>query len=53
VEPTLHLVLQPPAPGTDPIAVLVITMAAFWVFGAPWVRFCWWLGARTRRPRPA
>jgi hypothetical protein len=53
VDPTLELVLQPPAVGTDPLAALLITMAALWVFGGPWLRLCWWLGARARRPRSA
>ncbi len=49
MEPTLELTLQPPAVGTDPLAALLITVAAVWIFGGPWLRLCWWLGARTRR----
>ena len=51
VEPTLELVLQPPAVGNDPLAALVITLAAVWILGAPWLRLCWWLGTRARRHR--
>jgi hypothetical protein len=51
MEPTLELVLQPPAAGTDPLAALIISLGAVWVLGGPWVRMCWWLGARARRQR--
>ena len=59
MEPTLELVLQPPAVGTDslagvgtdPLAALVITLAALWIFGGPWIRLCWWLGTRSRPRR--
>ena len=51
VQPTLELVLQPPAVGTDPLAALIIVMAALWVFGVPWLRLCWWLGSWTRERR--
>jgi hypothetical protein len=51
VEPTLELVLQPPVVGTDPLGALLITMAAVWILGAPWVRLCWWLGTRARALR--
>jgi hypothetical protein len=53
VEPTLELVLQPPEVGTDPLAALVITLAALWIFGGPWLRLCWWLGTRSRESRVA
>jgi hypothetical protein len=55
VDQTLELVLRPPvASTTDPLAALVITMALVWVLGTPWLRLCWWLGARAaRRPRAA
>jgi hypothetical protein len=51
VQPTLELVLQPPEVGADPLAALVITLAALWIFGGPWLRLCWWLGARARDQR--
>jgi hypothetical protein len=56
VEQTLELVLRPPTGGAvvagDPLPALMVTMAAIWLFGTPWLRLCWWLGARARR-RPA
>jgi hypothetical protein len=51
VDPTVELVLQPPAAGTDPLAALLIAMGALWVFGAPWLRLCWWLGTHARHMR--
>jgi hypothetical protein len=48
-QPTLQLVLEPPSAGADPLAALMITMAAVWILGVPWLRLCWWLGAQARR----
>ncbi|MEY2476933.1 MAG: hypothetical protein QOG87_2248 [Actinomycetota bacterium] len=53
MEPTLELVLQPPAVGTDPLGAMMISVAALWILGGPWLRLCWWLGARARRARAA
>ena len=53
MEPTLELVLQPPAVGTDPLAALIIVMTALWVFGVPWLRLCWWLGTWARNRQTA
>jgi hypothetical protein len=54
-QPTLELLLQPPSAsaGTDPMAVLMIILAAVWIFGGPWLRLCWWLGTQVRRYAPA
>ena len=53
MQPTLELVLQPPTVGPDPLAALLVTVVAMWIFGGPWIRLCWWLGTRTRTSREA
>jgi hypothetical protein len=51
--PTIELVLLHPAvaPGPDPLVGLLVAMMAIWVLATPWLRLCWWLGARTRSAR--